>query len=171
MEKNIFAGTFLEEAQNYKGPLRRVPKDHFPKLINEETINFMTECEKRLFTIAMFKLDDIKNLRNSVRHRKSKIPKFIKNEDLTTAWHRKATDDEKEELKELRVDFKCIQGTLFHLIKSRIPILPEEFILVLRPGYKIVVGLLEKNDPLITQPCKDSTFSIPLYLLGTKVFN
>jgi len=150
--KNILADTFLDEVIKFKGPLRRVPKNHFStKLIEETEIDIMSELEKRLFTISMRRIDETKKLIKSVCKRKDGNKKLFKGESEKSVWRRKATNDEKEKMSFLLSDFECIQSTLMNLIKCRIPIYSDEFTIIYRPGYKIVIGRADAPDPINTR--------------------
>lgn len=141
--KDIFVDTFLDEIREFKGPMRKVPENYFSqKLIEEVEIDTMSEFEKKFFSVIYNKV-------KSKRH--------------------------------LQAEVDCLNTILLNLIQQRMIsekyekirkyIYSNDHFLIFKPKYKIVIGKLDKIDPLIVQSLKYSTFSPPLYLIGTTVFN
>lgn len=141
--KDIFASTFLNEVREFKGPIRRVPIDYFPqKLIEEVEIDTMNEFEKKFFSVIY---------------------------------------DKAKSKKHLQAEVDCLNTILLNLIQQRMIsekyekirkyIYSNNHFLIFKPKFKIVIGKLDRVDPLIVQPFKDSTFSPPLSFIGTTISN
>lgn len=137
MKKNIFSETILQEVENFKGSFIDIPESQdMPELIEEKELGKMTTFEKRLFTLAIRRVNKAEIIIKEVLKRSDcKI-----SECRITKFNKHASDEELSECEKIMIEAELINSILYQFVRLRFLNLDCETVILLIPGYKIIAG-------------------------------